>query len=342
MALVLPVQLAWAQRPPGAWEIEPYGGLSAPFATAGSVTLPAPGAPIVTSNPTFPTRAVPSWFFADGAALLNGVNQEFNLPSRVVPLDGAFRMLDQGAAGAAGIRVRRRLTSRYWAEVDLGTSTGRQAGAQLAPAVETTRASFVSAFSDLLSSGPFTNGLIMSAAGASRGHLQDVHATFAINARLRSWRGFDPDVTFGGGLLTSAGALPSATLDGHCRFSILGQVPIEESDHLTMRYTRGASVAGVGGVGLTRGFNRRWALRVDARWLLGPDPTRIVVDAAPTFVRGTPAGFIESFTNPSVQFSNDPSTGRVSSLSAPLQGTRVFSGGLRVHTLVTVGIVRRF
>jgi hypothetical protein len=339
---VLWATLASAQTSSPRWEIEPYGGLSAPFASAGSVTLPAAGAPIVTSNPTFPSRAVPSWFFGDGAALLNGVNGEFMVASRIAPLDGVFQKLHPGGAAIVGIRVRRRLTRRCWVEVDFGSSTSRTVGGNLAPAVEVTRGSFESAFRDLFASGPFGNVDVAATGGAAAGRVRDVHATVAVNTRLRSWSGFDPDVTFGGGVLASAGALPSATLDGHYRLAILGQVPIDESDHMTMRYTRGASIVGVAGVGVTRGFNDRWALRADARWLLGPDGTRIVVDAAPSSARGTPAGFVESFTNPAIQFSNDPSTGRVSSLSAALQGTRVFSGGFQVRSIVTVGIVRRF
>lgn len=342
-AFVLRATPASAQSSSSRWEVEPYGGVSAPLTTAGSVTLPAAGAPIVTSNPTSPSRAVPSWFFGDGASLLNDLNSDFMLSSRIVPLDGAFQGLHPGGTAFAGIRVRRRLTRRYWLEADVGSSTSRRVGDTLAPAVEATRASFASAFRDLLATGPFANVDVSSLAAATAGHVRDVHATVAVNTRLRSWRGFDPDVTFGAGVLSSAGTLPSATLDGHYRFTILDQVPIDESDHLTMRYTRGAAIVGVAGVGLTHGFADRWALRGDARWLLGPDATRIVIDTAPSFVRGTPAGFIETSGDPAIQFSNDPSTGRVSSLSAPpLQATRVFSGGFQVRTIVTIGVVRRF
>ena len=332
-----------SQVAPAKWQIEPYGGLSAPFTSVGSQTLPVAGAPILTSNPTFPSRAVPSWFFGDGATLLNGVNTEFGVAARVVPLDPALQALHPGPAGVVGVRIRRRLTGRYSVEIDVGTSTGRAVGQELPAAVEATRSGFVSAFSGLLTSGPFSNVNVTATGAASSGHERDVHATVAINTRLRSWRRFQPDVTVGGGVLTSAGALPSATLDGQYQFAILGDVPIDESDHLIARYTGGTAPVAVGGVGLTRSLNSRWAIRADARWLLGPDSTRILVDTAPAFVRGTPSGFIESFTNPSIQFSNDPSTGRVSSLSAPpLQGTSVFSGGFQVRTMITVGVVRRF
>lgn len=340
IALAAPAE---AQRAGGRWDVEPYGGVSVPLASAGSVMLPPAGAPIVTSSPTSPSRAVPSWFFGDGAALLNGANAEFDVPPRITPLDTVFHALDLGPAASAGVRVRRQLTRRYSAEIDVGLSTGRDPGRDLGIAVEATRASFVSAFSGLLASGPFANVDVTATGASTRGHVRDVHATFALNRRLPPWHALEPYVTFGGGILTSAGALPSATLDGRYAFTILGQVPIDESDHVTMREERGAAIVAVGGAGVTHAVGRHWALRADARWLLGPDPTRILIDAAPSFVEGAPAGFVESGTDPAIQFSNAPSTGRVSSLSsAPAHAVRVFSGGFQMRTIITIGIVRRF
>ena len=82
---------------------------------------------------------------------------------------------------------------------------------------------------------------------------------------------------------------------------------------------------------------------IRSRVLLGADTTRVVVDARQSSVRGVPAGFIESFTNPGIQFSNDPATGRRSSLGgAGLQEFEVYSGGFQARTLITVGFARRF
>ena len=55
--------------------------VAARTASEGSVTLPPAGAPIVTSSPIFPSRQVPSWFFGDGATLLNDVNADFGTPA---------------------------------------------------------------------------------------------------------------------------------------------------------------------------------------------------------------------------------------------------------------------
>jgi hypothetical protein len=59
--------------------------------------------------------------------------------------------------------------------------------------------------------------------------------------------------------------------------------------------------------------------------------------------RGTPAGFIETFTHPNLQFSNDPALGRESSLSGSLDGFEAFTGsGLSTRLLITIGLTRRF
>ena len=76
------------------WEIEGYGGIvAARTASEGSRTLPAAGPPLVTSNPIFPSHQVSSWFFGDGASLLNGVNGELGAAGRITPLDSAFAPL---------------------------------------------------------------------------------------------------------------------------------------------------------------------------------------------------------------------------------------------------------
>jgi len=326
------------------WEIEGYGGLAAQTAGAGSQTLPPAGAPIVTSNPIFPSRETSSWFFGDGAALLNGVNAEFGAPGRITPLDSILSALPGTHAAGIGFRLRRRLDDRLSAEVSVDTTTSSGAGSErLTAAVDAARSSFKAAFGDLLGTGPFS-GVAIDATGASHsGFQRDTAITAAINARITTWGSVAPYVTVGGGVLVPRGTLPSATLEGHYRFSILGQVPIEETDRISMRYTRGTAWAAVFGGGVRREFSSRWGLRVDARLLVGPDPTRAIIDAHPSIAHGTPSGFVESFTNPAIQFSNDPSTGRVSSLSgAALDGFQTFKGGTQTKTMLTVGVFRRF
>jgi hypothetical protein len=328
------------------WEIEGYGGgVAARAASEGSRTLPAPGAPLVTSNPTFPTHQVPSWFFGDGASVLNGVNGELGAAGRITPLDAAFGPLGSSRVGAVGVRVRRRVSSRLSAEISIDALTGPDDSASdLADALEASRASFKTAFADLLRTGPFA-GAVVDATGTSpaESRRRDLAVTVAVSVRLKASGPLVPYVTFGGGVMGGSGSLPAASLEGRYRFSILGEVPIDETDRMSVRYTRSAALVVVLGGGVQHDFASGWGFRVDARVLAGPDTTRVLVDATPSSARSGPSGFIESFTNPGVQFSNDPSTGRRSTLTTPaLQGVQVFSGGVQARTLVSVGICRRF
>src|SRR4029078_7715840 len=84
-------------------------------------SLPPAGPSIVTSSPIFPSRAVPSWLFGDGASLLNAVNAEFGLAGRIVPLDAALVRPGVPHAGSFGVRVRRN-TSPHWA-MEFGVDT---------------------------------------------------------------------------------------------------------------------------------------------------------------------------------------------------------------------------
>jgi hypothetical protein len=346
IALCVYVTAASAAAQEPRWEVEGYGGIvAARTAGEGTRTLPAAGAPIVTSNPIFPTREVPSWFLGDGATLLNGVNAEFGRAGRIIPLDAAFAPLDSTRVASVGVRVRRRLTPRLSAEIGIDafmrpedTSSGLDA------AVEAARDSFRTAFADLLGTGPFS-AVVIDATGtaATETRRRETAATLALNGRFPRWGAVVPYLTFGGGVLTGSGSLPAAALQGRYRFSIVGEVPIDETDRVSLRYTRGASFVAVLGAGLQRDVSNRWGFRIDGRMLVGPDSTRLVIDATPSSARSGPSGFIESFTNPAIQFSNDPSIGRRSTLSAAaLQGFEVFSGGLQTRTLLTIGVFRRF
>jgi hypothetical protein len=328
------------------WDVEGYGGVvAARTAGDGTRTLPAAGAPIVTSNPIFPSRQVPSWLFGDGATLLNGVNAEFGKAGRIAPLDGAFGPLASTRVASVGIRVRRRLSDRLSAEIGVDAFTRPEdTSSGLDAAIEASRGSFRTALTDLLASGPFS-AVTVDAIGTTgtETRRRETAATLALNARFAAWGAFVPYLTVGGGVLTGSGSLPSASIQGRYRFSIAGEVPIDETDLVSLRYSRPASFVAVLGAGLRRDLSDRWGVRVDGRMLLGPDSTRLLIDATPSSARSGPSGFVESFTNPAIQFSNDPSTGRRSTLSGPaLQEFDVFSGGLQTRTLVTVGVFRRF
>lgn len=350
LAGLLAAAPAWAQGQgePRRWEIEGYGGFALPAGSdigEGTLTLPPPGAPIATSSPVFPSRAVPSWFLGDGATLLNLVNQQFGVGAAIAPLDGALgpAALDFGNGLAAGVRVRRTLSARFSAEVSLDLLPASvDLSDELLAAAEAARASFVPAFEGLLATGPFT-GVGATATSSSGGSALELALTGALVWRLAPAGGFEPYLTFGGGVVSGAGEGPSVTLEGNYRFRVLDEVPIDETDRLTIRQNSRSALTGVLGAGLRREVTARWGLRIDGRVLIGPHTTTLLLDAEPQVVQGSPADFVESFTTPAVQFSNNPATGRVSTLSGALEGFEVFSAdGLHTRVLITGGVFFRF
>jgi len=84
----------------------------------------------------------------------------------------------------------------------------------------------------------------------------------------------DLAVSIAGTSITGSGALPSATIEGHYRFLVVGELPIDETDRVELRYTRGATFVGVLGGGLRRNLTDKLGLRIDARVLVGPGSTR--------------------------------------------------------------------
>lgn len=344
-ALVLSLTATAAQAQ--SWDIEFFGGATAGATPSGETALPPTGAPLTTSNPIFPSRQVSSWFFGDGATLLNDVNASFALAPRISPLDSAFEAAGIGSRsrGLFGVRVRRAVSTRVFAELGFDTTPQRvELSDALADASELTRATFESAFAALLSSGPFSNVSIGATRRLDEGSRRDFTATAAINIHMTPVGSFVPYVTAGGGVIAGTGDLPSLTLEGGYRFTVLNAVTIQESDRVTVRLARDTTFAAIGGAGVRRDVTKRLGIRVDGRILVGPARQRVLVDASPSVVSSTPAGFVESFTHPSVQFSNNASTGRRSSLSGPaLQAFQVFeSDGLNTRWTITFGVSTRF
>jgi hypothetical protein len=326
------------------WEIEFYGGGAWTSATEGTRNLPAAGAPIVTSSPLFPSREVPSFLFGDGAKLLNDVNTEFEVSGRIVPLDSVFARSAGRTDASFGVRLRRAVNPRVSAELAADFSpSAADAPDGFEAALEATRDSFPSAFGSLLGTGPLLPAVLSASSSQDAGRLRENTFTGGLNIRLADWQSGGTYLTVGAGFASASGTLPSADVGGGYSFKIAGEVPISESDSVTVRFERPSTYVIVFGGGFTGAMTKALAFRVDARVHAGPDTSRILIDTVSSNSGGTPAGFIESGTNPAIQFSNDPSTGRRSTLSAPaLERFEVFDGGARFRTLLTAGLVVRF
>jgi hypothetical protein len=329
------------------WQVEAVGGLSLfDLPTDGTATLPPAGAAITTTGPTNPSRRVSTWFLGDGALLLNGVNADFGIPGRIAALDTALATLGLSGtnAPAFGLRVRRIVNNRLTLEFSADMMPGsRELSPQLVDAAEAARASFVTAFTGLLATGPFTNVNVNAITAVSNPSSRDLTTTVAAQWMLKAGS-LEPYVALGGGLVHSVGDLPSVTLTGRYRFLIQGTVPIDETDVLRLQYSQGTALVGLAGAGVRRPLNDRIGLSVDARVLFGQQTLAVELDATPSTVSGTPQGFIESFTTPAIQFSNSVSTGRESSLSGePLINFKAFStDGLQIRFIVSAGVFVRF
>ena len=336
-----------AESVPPRWTIEGYGGISfGRFARGGETSLPAAGAPITTSSPVFPSWSVPSWFFGDGAAFLNNVAAEFGATGRITPLDNILRPLGVNDAGhvVAGVRLRGPIRGPYELEVAMElTAQPISLSGDLTDAIASAADSFKATFTELLATGPFTSPVVTSGSSAAAGTSRDLMLTAALSAPGGTFGSFSSYGVVGGGILLPMGDAGTAAVTGRYRFQIAGTAPVDESDQLTIRYRERTSFVGLFGGGIRRAFSARAGLSVDARILIGRQSTAVEVDASPAMVTGTPAGFIESFTYPNLQFSNNASTGRRSTLGGPgLDAVNVFEGGWMIRGRVTAGIYLRF
>jgi hypothetical protein len=337
---------ALAQAPQAAdrrWELEGYGGLSlGRFTSGGTATLPPAGAPITTSSPVFPSWSVPSWFFGDGAAFLNNVMADFGLSGRITPLDAWLRRSGVNDLGnlLAGLRIRKALSPPW--SVELGLEVSAQSASipdDFAAGLEATASTFRDSFNQLLSTGPFASPVVSADVTAASGTQRDLTITAALNYAMRPFGSWEPYAVAGGGIAIPTGSALTAGVTGRYRFLIGGTIPIDETDTLRIRYGGRETFVAVAGGGVRRAVTDRWGLRIDARLLIGPATNVVAVEAAPGATTGTPAGFIESFTYPNLQFSNNASTGRRSTLGPPPPDDEVvFKGGWQLRGRATVGV----
>lgn len=342
--------LVSAQTTAGKWQVDLVGGLSKfDLPTGGTATLPPAGPPLTTDGPTAPSRSIPTWFLGDGASLLNGTNADWGVPARVTPVDQALGSLGLSGTNSAvvGVRIRRRFTNRLSLELSADLLPGsREVSPTLLSAADAAVASFEPAMAGLLATGPFTNVSISATRSAAGQSSREVATTAALQWTI-SHGAWSPYLTLGGGLVNQIGDLPSITLTGHYQATIVGEdleeVPIDETDTLRISYDQGSALVGVAGVGIRGLLTNRLGLVADGRVLIGQQTLALTLNAEPMVATLTPADSISSSSTPAVQFSNNPSTGRQSSLSGSLKDFKAFStSGVQVRYLITAGIFFRF
>jgi hypothetical protein len=369
---------AGAQAQERKWEIELHGGGTLPTnPTSGIAALPGAGAPFTTAGiygPPAPpilvvatSRRVSSWYFGDGAVLFdqassavsaNPVAMTAPFPGRIVALDPvlgrSLGRVDRG--GITGVRVSRAMTRRLSAElsVDYALSAIRVA-APNRDTIEATRASFISAFTDLIASNP--SRVVRSVTSTATVEGERAHHLFTSGAlviHLRPGARVAPYASVGAGLMAIRGERPSARLTGNYQFSGPTGALFNETDTVTVTDRRDTrSFAGILGGGVKYDLSPRWGVRLDARVFVTGNPGNTNLDAEPNAAFGqTPTGRVTLNADPTIQFGNSPNpvTGlgvtalAPSSLSGPaVTGFRAWSGeGVTIHTSVAVGILWRF
>ncbi len=346
------------------WELEVHGGVALTHTPrSGESSLPPPG-PSIPTYDVGTSRRVASWLFGDGSTQLNQVIASLGRGPQLVPLDPVLRSqaLARDAAGSFGFRLGRRLNARLTAElsVDWNLARLKLSGDTLA-GIEVTRASFVPAWSNVLS--PFTSPAATSVATLrDRGGRQLV-VTGALSVSLKTTGRLTPYLTLGGGYLSNSGDTLGATLVGDYQFQVIAVYPrpllcpicpnplvlspIHETDTVTLRYTSESSFFGMLGFGLKYQVSPRWGIRADVRAHLVPNRTQSRLDASPATDSDALAhASVGVAPAPTLRFGSglNPDFSPARTLSGErISGFETFTGtGIQSRLAVTAGVFLSF
>ena len=331
------------------WEIEAhvtYGG-SDP-ASGGSGKLPSAGPTFQTAG-GFDSRHVPTWYFGDGAQLLNDTLQSLGRPERITPLDNMLTgaSAEQTTGHGFGVRVTHRWKPKLTIEAGFEFSEATyEINSSTRTALKATSDSFLVAFGGLAASAQgaaFINPQISSGFSSANGTGAEMLATGSLVLDFRRGKRLSPYLVGGGGVAISTGHA-SATLQGRYRFDLPSSAHVDESDRVTIRFAGGMGLVVVGGGGVKFRVWRKFGVMGDARVLAVENHLNTVVDASPEVVESLPADALWLNLTPSIQFSTNPSTGHSSSLGGTsLSGFKTLAGsGYRSRYTLSVGAYVRF
>ena len=308
-ALSLTLIVGWPAIASGqGWEVEVHGAyaISQPPAS-GSGQVPPAGSTFQMFDGVQQTRAVSSWFFGDGAALLNQVLQARGLTARVTPLDPRWPDVARRDGALFGVRLTRSLASHLAIEaaVDLGMNKLNFTGGAR-DRIETTRASFASAFLALNNSTGvlLPNATVTSTATVDSQQGSELIATAAIVYNVVARGRTRPYLLAGGGTITPRGAGPTVTLTGNYQLTNPSQVRFNETDMVTLRTSTSRTPVWLAGGGVRQEFGGGAGVRIDVRVLMNQNRTTMLLSAQPSVVAGSPAGAaVLNTTSPGLQFS---------------------------------------
>jgi hypothetical protein len=340
-----------ASQPAGRWSVELYAGAaSSADASAGTAGPAFPAGTPFTTTSGGASRIHSSWYFGDGATLLNQVLGQFAIIngtpfSRLVPLDAALTASSTGRTGGPtfGLRLSRHLSPRLTLDANVERSQGSLVLSDAArTAFESTRDSFKAAFEGLLATAPITALSVSSTMTVNEGSGSRTRVAAAARWTLVSGTRASAYATVGGGVIMHGGQDFQAIFNGSHSFRLFGAFPMSETDRVVVSVKKPSSaMLGLVGGGVTYDFSARLGLRVDVQVSLSPNSDVTTVSGSPNVGTLTPAAVLPSVTSPGIQFSSTP--GVPSSLSGASTTYTTFTGsGLNRHVSFTVGLVRRF
>ncbi len=338
---------------PSKWTIEFSGGVSSSSSASSGGAAPtfAPGTPFTTQSGQ-QSRAVSSWYFGDGAGLLNQVQARFAAIAgtpfpEITPLDSALggNAASRKSGGAFGIRVGRTLTAKLSIEFSAERSLAKLGlTSALQNALEASRASFEDAFLALLSTAPVTNLTVSSQLTTPDRANSQTRVAGAVKWTVLSGNKLAAYMTAGGGVMLNSGAGPEAILNGRYTFRLFGAFLMDETDRVVVSVTQPKNNAmGLVGGGFTYDLSARTGIRADVRLLVNSTKEVTKLTAAPALVTATASttGVLPSVTNPGIQFSTQPNVR--STMSGPNLSLTLFEGsGTNRQVAVTIGVFRRF
>jgi len=333
------------------WEIEVHAsGFLKDDANGGVKTLPGPGDSFATVAPNVNSRAVSSFLFGDGNALINqilvgqGLNPIPSLNAAIV--NNRFALERQSNIGV-GVRVSRYVGKRIWLdwtnEYDIDYDNG---------SFEINEKEEADGFL-AMQAWVTSLGSLFEACGAPcphsvAGHMDTTHekghqisSALTVNYDLQREGRFVPYIGAGGGLVMSFAGTPRQEYFGH--FSLRNHT-IQGTDHVRVDFQVPAVVpALIVAAGAKYELNDRWGLRMEIRNNFESHSFKTLVTAMPEFSDGGSGNAIVlSAGDTGIQFSDNQSFAP-STLSKPLAQFRTFkSTGLRYEGRISGGVYYRF
>src|SRR5262245_7633311 len=269
------------------WEVEVHGGYMASSNPAGGVSA-LPGLHSASAE------VVPSWYFGDGALVLNQFLTSTRLNAVLEPLDAVLgsAFLERQSGAGFGIRIARILNSRFIAEATLDEEFGELAiTAASRTGIQSTGVTFESAMDLVLNAPAGGSQVVESSAsiGDSQGRQRFGSGTLLIN--LGSGR-IKPYAAVGAGFVKHLNGAPEARLAGNYRFTYAPavNVPIpipiptttfHETDTVVIRTSVGTAFTGVFGAGFRYDLTDRLGVRVDVRDYISENSTATILAATP-------------------------------------------------------------